>query len=248
MGVCRPLLVAALFSCASAAQSASRPALTTRHSCVVCNRLELLAAAKPPEPTPAAKLLDVSRSAAAETLILLIFLRLVAVVIARVSNDTARFWIGQLAWLAVVQGSSQIQGYVQSNTATLNEEWYAALTQPSWNPPAWVFPAMWIPIKLAQTVGGAVAWRALDHKVFAAPIVVFLLHLSLGDTWNVQFFLMQRLLTGLIVIYVFWAVLIAATVLLGLTAPAAGALVAPGIAWIAVAAALNLDVWYLNKK
>ena len=65
----------------------------------------------------------------------------------------------------------KFQGYVQSNTATLNEEWYAALTQPSWNPPAWVFPAMWIPIKLAQTVGGAVAWRALAHKVFAAPIV-----------------------------------------------------------------------------
>ena len=76
---------------------------------------------------------------------------------------------------------------------------------------------------------------------------MFLLHLSLGDIWNVQFFLKQRKLTGLLVIYTFWAALTASAVLIGRTSLLAGALVAPGVAWVAVAAALNLDIWYLNR-
>ena len=30
--------------------------------------------------------------------------------------------------------------------------WYPKLRHPSWNPPPWVFPAVWIPLKLLQSV------------------------------------------------------------------------------------------------
>jgi len=237
----RLLILAALASAVDAATV--RPALAA----VASPRVDLVAA-KHVEPAPAAKLLEVSKSAALETLLLLAFLRAAAEVVSRASGERSKFWIGQLAWVVVVQGSSRLQGYMQSNTQTLSPEWYDKLEKPNWNPPAWLFPVMWIPIKLAQTAAAGITWRALGHRTFsAAPVVMFLLHLSLGDIWNVQFFLKQRKLTGLLVIYTFWAALIASAVLIGRTSLLAGALVAPGVAWVAVAAALNLDIWYLNR-
>jgi tryptophan-rich sensory protein len=33
-----------------------------------------------------------------------------------------------------------------------------------------------------------------------------------------------------------------------MTSPLAGALLAPTVAWVAVASSLNLDIWYLNRN
>uniref|UniRef100_A0A7S0IPT2 Uncharacterized protein n=1 Tax=Calcidiscus leptoporus TaxID=127549 RepID=A0A7S0IPT2_9EUKA len=228
---------------------ATAHAHTLRHTPTPQHPYHLLAAKPAPEPTPAAKLLDVGAAAATETLVLLCFLRTAAALVASVSDARAKFVFGQLAWFLVVQGSSRLQGIVQKPDETLSPEWYGKVVKPSWNPPAWLFPVMWIPLKLAQTVGAGIAWRALDHKVFRSPaIIAFVMHLTLGDVWNSQFFVKQRILTGLLVIYSFWGVLVAATALLTNVSPVAGALVAPTVAWVFVAAALNLDIWYLNRS
>jgi tryptophan-rich sensory protein len=69
-----------------------------------------------------------------------------------------------------------------------------------------------------------------------------------GDTWNSQFFLKQRPLTGLLTIGAFWATSVGSTALFAMTSPLAGALLAPTVAWVAVASSLNLDIWYLNRN
>ena len=78
--------------------------------------------------------------------------------------------------------------------------------------------------------------------------MLFVTHIALGDVWNAQFFLKQRPLTGVFVISIFWGVLVAATLNLYNVNPLSAYLVAPTIAWVFVAANLNLDVWYLNKE
>ena len=89
---------------------------------------------------------------------------------------------------------------------------------------------------------------ALDRQVFSAtPILLFLLHVALGDVWNNQFFLKERPLTGVYVIFSFWLILIAATMSVAAASPLAAAMIAPTIAWVLVAACLNLDVWWLNR-
>ncbi len=61
-------------------------------------------------------------------------------------------------------------------------------------------------------------------------------------------FLKRRPLTGLVVIYTFWFALIASTYLFFREGGVlAGSLLVPSAVWVAVASALNLDVWWLNR-
>ena len=216
-------------------------------------RTQLVAAklSSPILPTPAAKLLDVGVSTASETALLLLFLKLAAIALGRMSADSlASKALSQLTWILVVQGSSRLQGVcgqIGRTKQVLNPKWYDALEKPDWNPPAWAFPLAWIPLKLLQTAAANIAWQAVDRQVLSAPIVLFVLHLALGDVWNLQFFLKQRPLTGLFVIVSFWAVLLAATGTMYGASPLSAALVAPTCVWVLIAASLNLDVWYLNK-
>jgi len=68
-------------------------------------------------------------------------------------------------------------------------------------------------ISLPQTVSAAVLWRARGHKVFDPAVVTYLVHIALGDTWNNQFFIKQRMLSGLLTIGAFWASAVGATAL-----------------------------------
>jgi len=181
-------------------------------------------------------------------LILLSCLRLAASFISPLEEGRSKDLLTQLVWLAVIQASSRLQGVMQKPTTVLSPEWYSKLKQPSWNPPAWAFPVAWIPLKILQTVAAGTLWRAVGRKVFYSPaVVLFVVHLALGDVWNVQFFLKQRLLTGLFVIGTFWSVLVGATAAFLQQSTLAGALLAPSVAWVTVAASLNLDVWFLNR-
>lgn len=192
------------------------------------------------EPTPAVKLLDVVSSTARESMTLLLFLRGAALVIDR-SSPKLRGALTILAWIIVVQGSSRLQGVMQKPTETLSPEWYNKLRKPSWQPPPWAFPLAWIPLKLAQTAAATILWQGSGLEVFSSPaVIMYVIHIALGDVWNAQFFLKQRLLTGLLVIGTFWAVLVGATVAFFQRDPLAGALLAPTVAWVSVAASLNV--------
>src|SRR5689334_4344453 len=44
------------------------------------------------------------------------------------------------------------QAVANMQVPTYDASWYKAITKPKWTPPNWVFPAVWIPLKLAQSV------------------------------------------------------------------------------------------------
>ena len=56
--------------------------------------------------------------------------------------------IGLLAAGAIVFGTQAlVPAYKDSY-----EKWYPQIKKPAWNPPKWVFPAVWIPLKIMQSV------------------------------------------------------------------------------------------------
>jgi len=140
------------------------------------------------------------------------------------------------------------QQAVDPNTVPGDPKWYNKLKKPSWNPPGWVFPIMWLVVskptqavalvKLFQTSGDNIMWSILS---------VYCAHLALGDMWNKIFFGFQCTGKGAAVILVFFAFLLSSAYLFATVDPSAGKFLLPTCGWVLVATALNWNI-YLNNK
>jgi len=149
------------------------------------------------------------------------------------------------------------------------KNWYSTLEKPKWHPPSWAFPAVWIPLKVAQ--GCAVAMvgeiAAADVTTGRAPgvvdkvtsvissasssnavraLAVFAGMTALGNYWNVTFFGRRQLKKSRKVMAAFWASVAATIAAFNTVDKNAAALVAPTLVWVTIATALNFTVVKLN--
>jgi tryptophan-rich sensory protein len=126
--------------------------------------------------------------------------------------------------------------------------WSAALVRPSWQPPPWVFGAVWGVVGISTTLALASGWRALarerDRKAFLTMIAV---NGFFNVAWNALFFGLRRPDLAFIDIVALW-LSIGAIILFfaGRGATQAARLMGPYLAWVTVAAALNLEIVQLN--
>ena len=127
--------------------------------------------------------------------------------------------------------------------------WYAKLEKPGWNPPGWLFPIMWLIVsKPTQLVG---VWRlitSVSDAETSLPLLVYCLHLSLGDAWNKVFFGLQCTGRGLVVISAFWTALLTSVYLFYQADSTAGLFLVPTFLWVTVATSLNASIYQLNKN
>jgi len=125
-------------------------------------------------------------------------------------------------------------------TQTPDQKWYDALPKPKWNPPTWVFPVAWLLVsKPTQVLALA---RLRGGKLTPLARLAYSAHLALGDTWNRLFFGERDVDLGVAVIFTFVATLALAAALFATIDPVAGALLLPTLAWVSVAASLNLRI------
>eukprot|EP00611_Tribonema_gayanum_P004999 TRINITY_DN1423_c0_g1_i2.p1 TRINITY_DN1423_c0_g1~~TRINITY_DN1423_c0_g1_i2.p1 ORF type:complete len:200 (-),score=21.54 TRINITY_DN1423_c0_g1_i2:1125-1724(-) len=71
-----------------------------------------------------------------------------------------------------------------------------SIAKPKWTPADWVFPTVWIPLKLMQVLGARIIWLQTGRDPLATPIVLYCLHAALGDNWNTAFFREQYITGG----------------------------------------------------
>jgi translocator protein len=156
----------------------------------------------------------------------------------------------------IIFGSSFIGGGVSAATSqTLrpnvvpgDPNWYSRLKKPSWNPPGWLFPIMWLIVsKPTQLIAAATVLRQRPSPNYAT-LAVYCTHLALGDAWNKVFFEYQSPGRGAAVIVGFYSVLLASAYLFYLEEPGAGLLLLPTVGWVTVATALNWSIYILNKE
>lgn len=124
---------------------------------------------------------------------------------------------------------------------------YKQVVRPKWAPPPLAFPIVWMSIGVLRIVSSVLVWQAVGQTFLAIPLIAFVIHLALGDTWNTIFTVEGRLGAAVPVVIVGpWLSAMIVTLLYGQTLLLAGLLLAPSVVWLTVASALVYRIWQLN--
>ena len=124
---------------------------------------------------------------------------------------------------------------------------YQEVIRPNWAPPPLAFPIIWMTIGVLRVISSVLVWQAVGHNFLAFPLIAFVVHLALGDTWNTIFTVEGRLGVAVpVVIMGPWLSAIIVTVFYWQTVSFAGLLLAPSVVWITVACLLVYSIWRLN--
>jgi len=125
--------------------------------------------------------------------------------------------------------------------------WYQALRKPSWQPPDWLFGPAWTIIFALAALAGVTAWRRAPSRAAREWVLaLFLLNGFLNILWSLLFFRLHRPDWALVEVVALWLSILLPMVVVWRWAPLATWLLAPYLAWVAFAGALNLAVVRLN--
>ena len=124
--------------------------------------------------------------------------------------------------------------------------WYFNLVKPAWQPPDWAFGPIWTVIYITTGIAGVRAWRLGDAPQRSYFLLALLINCVLNVLWSVLFFKMQRPDVALIEVVVFWLSILPLILLPLRYSPRSSLLMLPYLAWVSVAAYLNLTIVRLN--
>jgi len=125
--------------------------------------------------------------------------------------------------------------------------WYASLKQPSWKPPDAWFGPIWTAIFACAALSAANAWRAVrTHRQRQTLAMLWSANAFLNLLWSLLFFRLHRPDWALIEVAALWLSIVALMVTGVRWSRAASWLLVPYLAWVTLAAGLNLAVVRLN--
>ena len=126
-------------------------------------------------------------------------------------------------------------------------EWYRQLDKPRWRPPDWLFAPVWTVLYAMIALSGWLVWREAGLAGATVPLGVYVAQLILNATWTPIFFGLRRPDLALVEIAVLWVSILAVIMLFHPISPLAAWLLAPYLAWVSFASALNLSILRRNR-
>ena len=125
--------------------------------------------------------------------------------------------------------------------------WYAGLEKPAFNPPNWVFGPVWTLLYILMAIA---FYRILRfpaaHAGRRIAIYSFVVQIVLNAAWSFAFFAAHSPIAGLAVIVTLWLAIAVTLVSFMRLDRVSGWLLAPYLAWVSYAFALNVAIWRLN--
>ena len=118
-------------------------------------------------------------------------------------------------------------------------EWYKALNKPSWVPPNWVFPVVWTTIYFLIAFAAARV-ATMDGSAYA--MAFWALQIAFNTLWTPVFFGARDLRGSLPIMAMLWLSVLGCLVTHWQVDLYAGLAFVPYLAWVTVAAALNLSM------
>ena len=146
-----------------------------------------------------------------------------------------------LFFLAFSFGASAWGGFV---TSIYKEPWYSTLVKPSFNPPDYIFPTVWVVLYVSMAFAVWLIW--INPKKQEKIIYVYFIHLLINASWSVVFFALHQIFLALLVIVV---IILLVLWLIKKYYPInklSAALMVPYLIWLAFAFALNFNILLFN--
>jgi tryptophan-rich sensory protein len=122
-------------------------------------------------------------------------------------------------------------------------EWYKTLNKPTWTPPNWVFPVMWTSIYLLSAFAGARV-AVLEGSGYA--MAFWAMQIAFNALWTPVFFGLRNLRGSVPIMMCLWMSVLGATITHMQLDLWAGLAFLPYLAWVTVAAVLNITMVRLN--
>jgi tryptophan-rich sensory protein len=146
-------------------------------------------------------------------------------------------------WIALCVGGGALIGVT---TQGGDSPWYASLNKPWWTPPGWVFAPVWTTLYAAMGVAAWLVWREGGWRQQRLPLTVFLAQLTLNFAWSVIFFGLRQITWALVDIVALWLLIVMTIRAFVRVKRAAAWLLAPYLAWVGFATALNAAIAWMN--
>jgi len=125
--------------------------------------------------------------------------------------------------------------------------WYAGLAKPAWTPPDAVFPIAWTTLYVLMAVALWRLWQLhTPSPERRRAILLWFLQLALNAIWSPVFFGMEAPGAALVVVIALWLAIAAAIWASARIDRMAAWLLAPYLAWVSYATALNAAIVALN--
>jgi len=157
--------------------------------------------------------------------------------------SATRAAIGLAVFLAVCFGAAALGG---AFTQPAIAGWYARLQKPAWTPPNWLFGPVWSLLYLMMAAAAWSVWRRAGLAAAAIPMLLFGLQLAFNVGWSALFFGLRMPGAAFVEIIALSGLILATLITFQRVSLAAGLLMAPYLAWVTFAAALNFAVWRMN--
>ena len=125
-------------------------------------------------------------------------------------------------------------------------KWYAGLRKPSWTPPNWLFGPVWTALYFAMAIAAWLVWRRKGVEGGRTELTLFALQLVLNTAWSFIFFKLHSLSWAFADIVALWIAIAATLLAFAHTSTLSALLLAPYLAWVSYAAALNFAIWRMN--
>ncbi len=153
---------------------------------------------------------------------------------------TARHWLGLAGWWALCFSAAAM------GAPFIPGEWYAALKKPAWSPPSWLFGPVWSALYTMMAVAAWLVWRSGPSATRRRSLAAFLVQLALNALWTPLFFGLRAPGVAFAEIMLLWVAIAWTVAAFRSVDRAAVWLLAPYLAWVSFAAALNFALWRLN--
>lgn len=122
-------------------------------------------------------------------------------------------------------------------------DWYEGLEKPSWTPPDWAFPVVWMTLYIMIGTAGWISWQ---QSGLSTATLFWGAQLVFNAAWSWLFFGLRRMDWAFVDVSLLWLSVAAFIYFVWPISLAAALLFIPYLAWVTIAASLNKRVWDLN--